>query len=68
MLAHHSIDSQGLVSVGTPESLEGKTVRLKELLVGPHIAEELEDPSKEPVGLTAGAADDAEAVDEGGPL
>ena len=43
-------------------------MRLKELLVGPHIAEELEDPSKEPVGLTAGAADDAEAVDEGGPL
>ena len=43
-------------------------MRLKELLVGPHIAEELEDPSIEPVGLTTGAAEDAEGADEGGPL
>ena len=43
-------------------------MRLKELLVGPQLAEELEDPSKESVGLTTGAADDAEGVDGGGPL
>jgi len=43
-------------------------VRLKELLVGPQLAEELEDPSTEPVGLITGAIDDAEGVDRGGPL
>ena len=43
-------------------------MRLKELLVGPQLAEELEDPSTEPVGLITGAIDDAEGVDRGGPL
>ena len=42
----------------------GKTVYL---LVGPQLAERLEDSSKEPVGLTTEASDDAEGVDEGGP-
>ena len=43
-------------------------MRLTKFLVGPDIAEELEDPSKEPLGPTTGATEDAEGADEGGPL
>ena len=38
---------------------------LNKFLVGPYIAEELEDLSKEPVDLIIGIAENAEDIDEG---